>query len=223
MVILMSEHMRLSRRSQDFEEKEIDLMSRGQKRTEAQKCGHDIKLQNNEQRWPMLGIIRMNVIWTTKVGDHPENKQVSSVKSAASSPGAIIRECQNRQEKYAEHVPIWTIHSSQQTRDWAAVHHSRPDLLSSCSRLGTCPQVPKERQTLTDGWGRGRVNGKVVSITEAQEREQQKHPPKQPDCASRLLHRKRKVEGKILRSLKILKTGYSRLRRGTGESNDGPH
>ncbi|KAI9432903.1 hypothetical protein H4582DRAFT_2061267 [Lactarius indigo] len=44
-----------------------------------------------------VGIIRMNVIWTTKVGDHPENKQVSSVKSAASSPGEIIRECQNRQ------------------------------------------------------------------------------------------------------------------------------
>ncbi|KAI9430198.1 hypothetical protein H4582DRAFT_2064082 [Lactarius indigo] len=59
----------------DFEEKEIDLMSREQKRTEAQECGHDIKIQNNEQRWPVLGIIRMNVIWTTKVGDRPENKQ----------------------------------------------------------------------------------------------------------------------------------------------------
>ncbi len=62
MVVLMSEHMRLSRRSQDFEEKEIDLMSRGQKRTEVQKCGHDIKLQKNEQRWPMLGIIRSEYI-----------------------------------------------------------------------------------------------------------------------------------------------------------------
>ncbi|KAI9444321.1 hypothetical protein H4582DRAFT_2053989 [Lactarius indigo] len=80
-----------------FKKKEIGLMSRGQKRTETQRCGHDIKIQNNEQRWPVLGIIRMNVIWTTKVGDHPENKQVSSVKSAASSPGEIIRECQNRQ------------------------------------------------------------------------------------------------------------------------------
>ncbi|KAH9030589.1 hypothetical protein EDB83DRAFT_2319322 [Lactarius deliciosus] len=129
-------------RSQDFEEKEIDLMSQGQKRTEAQKCGHGIKLQNNEQWWPMLGIIRMNVIWT-KVGDHPENKRVSSVKSATSSPGEIIHECQNHQEKYAEHVPIRTIHSSQQTRDWAVVHHSRPDPLSSCSRPGTRPQVPK--------------------------------------------------------------------------------
>ncbi|KAI9444323.1 hypothetical protein H4582DRAFT_2053991 [Lactarius indigo] len=59
----------------DFKEKEIDLMSREQKRTEAQECGHDIKIQNNEQRWPVLGIIRMNVIWTTKVGDRPENKQ----------------------------------------------------------------------------------------------------------------------------------------------------
>ncbi len=62
MVILVSEHMQPSRRSQDFEEKEIDLMSRGQKQTEAQKCGHDIKLQNNEQRWPMLGIIRSEYI-----------------------------------------------------------------------------------------------------------------------------------------------------------------
>ncbi|KAH8999745.1 hypothetical protein EDB92DRAFT_1812868 [Lactarius akahatsu] len=152
MVGLVSEHMRPSRRSQDFEEKEIGLMSRGQKRTEAQKCGHGIKIQNNEQRWPVLGIIRSDECdLDYESRDHPENKRVNSIKSAASSPGEII------------------------------LHHSRPDPLSSCSRLGRTPKCQRRGRPLLVVWGRGRANNEVVSVTEAQEREQRKHPPKRPD------------------------------------------
>ncbi|KAH8999749.1 hypothetical protein EDB92DRAFT_1812871 [Lactarius akahatsu] len=208
MVGLVSEHMRPSRRSQDFEEKEIGLMSRGQKRTEAQKCGHGIKIQNNEQRWPVLGIIRSDECdLDYESRDHPENKRVNSIKSAASSPGEIIRECQNRQRNMQNTPAIgWQFITPALTHFPLAAGLDAPPSAKAQENGGLMVESQRRRRgaqsrnqesslwprnlccweewrgrPLLVVWGRGRANNEVVSVTEAQEREQRKHPPKRPD------------------------------------------
>ncbi|KAH9172223.1 hypothetical protein EDB89DRAFT_1906332 [Lactarius sanguifluus] len=160
MVSLVSEHCDCLEGPRDFEEKEIDLMSRGQK-------------------WSTE---MMNVIWTTKVGDHPENKRAWDAPASAKD---IVTELVAAQESGG-----------------LMVRRCRPLLMV---------------------WGRGRVNSEVVSITKAQEIAA-KAPTEMARWYVKVAPLYKESGGEnLLRSLKILKTGYSRPRRRMGESNKRSH